>query len=66
VAAQTQPDPVVNIRNRLLKESSDLSVGCSIVKENLTQKYRKMVKEERLKTGLKMLKRGQLLELIEK
>ncbi len=48
----------VNRRNRLLQESSDLSVGGAIVKENLTQKYRKMVKEERLKTGLKMLKRA--------
>ncbi len=50
----------------MLQESSDLSVGGAIVKENLTKKYRNMVKDERLKTGLKMLKRAQLLELIER
>jgi hypothetical protein len=50
----------------MLQESSDLSVGGAIVRENLTKKYRNMVKDERLKTGLKMLKRAQLLELIER
>ena len=50
----------------MLQESSDLSVGGAIVKENLIKKYRNMVKDERLKTGLKMLKRAQLLELIER
>ena len=43
-----------------------MSVGGAIVRENLTKKYRNIVKDERLKTGLKMLKRAQLLELIER